>query len=104
MCPVVTFFSTYIFCWQAFDSPHHPLGLLLADLTAAYTATYGGVRVHPLLLSHAVAELHSLVARIYEVVRLLFPALPQYGQEFLLSSSPIKTSLASDEEVDQEEG
>lgn len=62
--------------------------MLLAELTAAYTATYGGVRVHPLLLSHAVAELHSLVARIYEVVRLLFPALPMCGQELLLNTSP----------------
>ncbi|XP_067007576.2 alsin [Anabrus simplex] len=69
---------------KAFESPHHPLGLLLCDVTGAYTATYGGVRVHPLLLSHAVEELHSITARVYEVVRLLFPALPLLGQELLL--------------------
>nr|CAD7444435.1 unnamed protein product [Timema bartmani] len=69
---------------KAFESPHHPLGLLLSDLTTAYTATYGGVRVHPLLLSHAVAELHSITTRVYEVVRLMFPALPPTGQELLL--------------------
>ncbi|KAK3916569.1 Alsin [Frankliniella fusca] len=82
---------------KAFESSHHPLGILLTELTTAYTATYGGVRVHPLLLSHAVAELHSVVARVYEVVRLLFPALPQYGQEFLLSSSPAKYDNESDD-------
>lgn len=89
---------------KAFESPHHPLGMLLAELTAAYTATYGGVRVHPLLLSHAVAELHSLVARIYEVVRLLFPALPQYGQEFLLSTSPSSSKNDNDEERSPDDG
>lgn len=89
---------------KAFESSHHPLGMLLAELTTAYTATYGGVRVHPLLLSHAVAELHSIVARVYEVVRLLFPALPQYGQEFLLSSSPEKNDTESDVDRQPEEG
>lgn len=69
---------------QAFESQHHPLGRLLAEVTAAYTATYGGVRVHPLLLDHAVAELHSVTARLYEVVRILFPALPSLGQELQL--------------------
>ncbi|XP_063216090.1 alsin isoform X2 [Bacillus rossius redtenbacheri] len=66
---------------KAFESAHHPLGQLLTELTAAYTATYGGVRVHPLLLSHAVAELRSITVRVYEVVRLLFPALPLPGHE-----------------------
>lgn len=80
------------------------MGTLLAELTAAYTATYGGVRVHPLLLSHAVAELHSLVARIYEVVRLLFPALPQYGDELLLCSSPVNSELGDDEENGSDDG
>lgn len=59
----------------------------MAEVTAAYTATYGGVRVHPLLLSHAVAELHSITARMYEVVRALFPALPMLGQELRLVES-----------------
>ncbi|XP_046991299.1 alsin [Schistocerca americana] len=69
---------------KAFESTHHPLGALLTDITTAYTATYGGVRVHPLLLNHAVDELHSITARVYEIVRLLFPALPSYGKELLL--------------------
>lgn len=53
------------------------------ELSTAYTATYGGVRVHPLLLNHAVEELHSITNRIYEIVRLLFPALPSLGNEII---------------------
>ncbi|XP_014478813.1 PREDICTED: alsin [Dinoponera quadriceps] len=68
---------------KAFESPHHPLGALLTEVAAVYTATYGGVRVHPLLLSHAVSELHSITTRIYEIVLLLFPDLPSCGTEFI---------------------
>lgn len=71
--------------FQAFEVDHHPLGLLLTDLTEAYTATYGGLIVHPLLLTHAVNELHSIIMRVYEIVRILFPALPEYGKEISLS-------------------
>ena len=67
----------------AFESAHHPLGKLLIELTTVYTATYGGVRVHPLLKSHAVSELRSLTTRIYQVVTLFFPALPASGEECL---------------------
>ncbi|XP_017893211.1 alsin isoform X2 [Ceratina calcarata] len=71
---------------NAFDSPHHPLGSLLTEVAAVYTATYGGVRVHPLLLSHAVSELHSITSRIYEIVILLFPILPRGGKEYVLEA------------------
>lgn len=53
------------------------------DLTAAYTAAYGS-RAHALLLPHAVRELHFVTQRLYDIVRLLFPALPQYGKEIIL--------------------
>ncbi|XP_014610965.1 PREDICTED: alsin [Polistes canadensis] len=69
---------------QAFESPHHPLGALLTEIATVYTATYGGVRVHPLLLSHAVTELHSVTLRIYDIVTLLFPALLRGGKEYVL--------------------
>ncbi|KAI4494098.1 hypothetical protein M0802_009252 [Mischocyttarus mexicanus] len=71
---------------QAFESPHHPLGILLTEIATVYTATYGGVRVHPLLLSHAVTELHSITLRIYDIVTLLFPALLRGGKEYVLES------------------
>ncbi|KAK0086427.1 hypothetical protein PV325_003204 [Microctonus aethiopoides] len=70
----------------AFDSRHHPLGGLLNELATVYTASYGGVRVHPLLLSHAVAELHSITSRIYDIVVLFFPALPPGEGECVLES------------------
>ncbi|KAF2882405.1 hypothetical protein ILUMI_23775 [Ignelater luminosus] len=69
---------------KAFDSSHHPLGSLLADLNVAYTTTYGGLRAHPLLLTHAVAELHSITRRLYDIIKLLFPALPSYEKEIPL--------------------
>lgn len=75
-----------IVTFQAFDTTCHPLGSLLNDLCEAYTTTYGGMVAHPLLLTHAVSELHSITRRLYEVVRLLFPALPPYGRESLLKN------------------
>ncbi|KAB0798647.1 hypothetical protein PPYR_09640 [Photinus pyralis] len=66
---------------KAFESPHHPLGSLLLDVTVAYTTTYGGLHAHPLLLTHAVEELHSITKRIYDIVKLLFPALPSHERD-----------------------
>lgn len=68
----------------ACESTHHPLGQLVLGLTNAFNTTYGGVRVHPLLLSHAVKELKSITTRLYQVVRLLFPALPSEGTDVVL--------------------
>ncbi|XP_011499590.1 PREDICTED: alsin [Ceratosolen solmsi marchali] len=72
---------------RAFDSPHHPLGTLLNELATVYTATYGGVRVHPLLLKHAVVELRSITTRIYEAITLFFPALPKATDQCILKSN-----------------
>ena len=69
---------------RAFESPHHPLGTLLNDISAVYTATYGGVRVHPLLLEHAVSELRSITRRIYEAMTLFFPVLPTAAEQCIL--------------------
>lgn len=46
--------------------------------------------MHPLLLSHAVNELRSIITRVYEIVRLLFPALPGNGKEISLSDDDEK--------------
>lgn len=69
---------------QAFESPVHPLGQLLNELTTVYTTSYGGVRAHPLLLKHAVAELQNLTSRVYEIMTMFFPALPPQGEERIL--------------------
>lgn len=71
---------------KAFESPHHPLGSLLLDVTVAYTTTYGGLHAHPLLLTHAVVELHSIIRRLYDIVKLLFPALPSFEKEIPVES------------------
>lgn len=81
-----TYEEVHNYLIKAFESSHHPLGTLLTEVAAAYTATYGGVRVHPLLLSHAVAELHSITSRVYYVVTLLFPALPPEREELVLET------------------
>lgn len=81
-----TYNEIHKYLMKAFESPHHPLGTLLTEVATVYTATYGGVRVHPLLLSHAVSELHSITTRIYEIVLLLFPALPRCGKECVLET------------------
>lgn len=49
---------------------------MLSQLSDVYRATYVGVGAHPRLLPHAVAEVSSFVSRIYNIVRILFPALP----------------------------
>jgi amyotrophic lateral sclerosis 2 protein len=54
----------------------HPLSSLIATVADNFNASYGTVRSHPRMLSHAVAELRSLVTRLYRIVQTLFPALP----------------------------
>nr|XP_032529484.1 alsin [Danaus plexippus plexippus] len=72
------------YLYNACESNHHPLGQLVLSVTNAFNTTYGGVRVHPLLLSHAVKELKSITSRLYQVVTLLFPALPYEGTVVVL--------------------
>ena len=72
---------------KAFSSSLHPLSDLLSSLTDCYNATYGGVRVHPRLLKHAVQELESVVNRLYFIIRVMFPALPQLGLQSWISTS-----------------
>ncbi|XP_076313442.1 amyotrophic lateral sclerosis 2 [Tachypleus tridentatus] len=69
------------------DCPFHPLGHLLEGLVDVYRASYLGVGAHPRLLVHAVAEIHSFVARIYNIVRILFPDLPCEVKPLTLRSS-----------------
>jgi amyotrophic lateral sclerosis 2 protein len=82
-----TYEQIHKYLLRAFDSPHHPLGTLLNELATVYTATYGGVRVHPLLLKHAVTELRSITTRIYEAMTVFFPALPRATDQCILKSN-----------------
>ncbi|KAK2857090.1 hypothetical protein Q5P01_005825 [Channa striata] len=64
---------------KACDTPLHPLGRLLETLVAVYRMTYVGVGANRRLLHQAVSEIKSYLNRIFEIVRFLFPDLPEEG-------------------------
>jgi len=70
---------------QIFDTPGHPLNLLVEGLIEVYRATYIGVGAHRRLLQHAVAEAKSYVSRLFHILRVLFPDL--HDEEFVLLSN-----------------
>ncbi|KAM9486533.1 alsin [Clarias gariepinus] len=82
---------------KACDTPLHPLGWLLETLVTVYRMTYVGVGSYRRLLKQAVEEIQSYLTRIFQIVRFLFPGLPEEGgfipdserraSDFLSSSS-----------------
>ncbi|XP_053719286.1 alsin isoform X1 [Synchiropus splendidus] len=64
---------------QACDTPLHPLGQLLEALVAVYRMTYVGVGANRRLLPEAVKEIKSYLSRIFQIVRFLFPDMPEEG-------------------------
>uniref|UniRef100_A0A6Q2YD50 VPS9 domain-containing protein n=1 Tax=Esox lucius TaxID=8010 RepID=A0A6Q2YD50_ESOLU len=64
---------------KACDTPLHPLGRLLETLVAVYRMTYVGVGANRRLLQQAVNEIMSYLVRIFQIVRFLFPDLPEEG-------------------------
>ncbi|XP_015214850.2 alsin isoform X1 [Lepisosteus oculatus] len=64
---------------KACDTPLHPLGRLLETLVAVYRMTYVGVGANRRLLQQAVNEIKSYLKRIFQLVRFLFPDLPEEG-------------------------
>jgi hypothetical protein len=62
-------------------------------LVDVYRATYVGVGAHPRLLFHAVEECASYVERIYDIVRILFPQLPQPNSNILIVSEEMEHDL-----------
>ncbi|XP_014681140.1 PREDICTED: alsin-like isoform X2 [Priapulus caudatus] len=73
----------------AFESQAHPLGKCLESLVDVYRTAYVGVGAHSRLLYHAVKEVRSYVSRLYKIVRLLFPVLPEDGQETTVTSRSV---------------
>uniref|UniRef100_A0A8C2HPM2 Alsin Rho guanine nucleotide exchange factor ALS2 a n=1 Tax=Cyprinus carpio TaxID=7962 RepID=A0A8C2HPM2_CYPCA len=71
---------------KACDTPHHPLGWLLETLVTVYRMTYVGVGSNRRLLQQAVEEIQSYLTRIFQIVRFLFPGLPEDGG-FILDTS-----------------
>ena len=74
---------------KAFSNKLHPLANLLNIVCDCYTATYGGVRIHPRLLRHAVEELNSLVDSMYYIVCAMFPALPKPSHQLWIESEAL---------------
>ncbi|XP_072539652.1 alsin [Salminus brasiliensis] len=71
---------------KACDTPLHPLGRLVEALVAVYRMTYVGVGANRRLLQQAVNEIKSYLSRIFQIVRFLFPDLPEEGG--LLTEAP----------------
>ncbi|KAM9123499.1 alsin [Pangshura tecta] len=64
---------------KACDTPLHPLGRLVETLVAVYRMTYVGVGANRRLLQEAVREIKSYLKRIFQLIRFLFPDLPEEG-------------------------
>ncbi|XP_036899493.1 alsin isoform X3 [Sturnira hondurensis] len=71
---------------KACDTPLHPLGRLVETLVAVYRMTYVGVGANRRLLQEAVKEIKSYLKRIFQLVRFLFPELPEEGSTIPLSA------------------
>ncbi|KAI4874071.1 hypothetical protein NFI96_018475, partial [Prochilodus magdalenae] len=76
---------------KACDTPLHPLGWLLETLVTVYRMTYVGVGSNRRLLQQAVEEIQSYLKRIFQLVRFLFPGLPEEGG-FIPESSERRAS------------
>ncbi|XP_023695845.2 alsin isoform X1 [Paramormyrops kingsleyae] len=88
---------------KACDTPLHPLGRLIETLVAVYRMTYVGVGANRRLLQQAVGEIKSYLSRIFQLVRFLFPDLPEEGAVIPgpASESPEKRVLSSPNEAPQ---
>ncbi|XP_060049477.1 alsin [Erinaceus europaeus] len=79
---------------KACDTPMHPLGRLMETLVAVYRMTYVGVGANRRLLQEAVKEIKSYLKRMFQLVRFLFPELPEEGSTIPLSA-PLPTERKS---------
>ncbi|XP_072236137.1 alsin isoform X2 [Leuresthes tenuis] len=71
--------TIHLYLIKACDTPLHPLGRLVETLVAVYRMTYVGVGANRRLLPQAVKEIKSYLYRIFQIVRFLFPDLPEEG-------------------------
>ncbi|XP_066431521.1 alsin isoform X1 [Eleutherodactylus coqui] len=84
---------------NACETPMHQLGRLLETLVAVYRMTYVGVGANRRLLQEAVREIKSYLKRIFQLVRFLFPDLPEEGSTIqpstTLKESPDKPHICN---------
>lgn len=64
---------------EAFKDINHPLGVLITKISKCFYFSYGrwNNKKPAILTSHALDELESISIRIYDILRKLFPALPE---------------------------
>ncbi|XP_023817178.1 alsin isoform X3 [Oryzias latipes] len=79
-----------VYLLNACDTPLHPLGQLVETLVAVYRMTYVGVGANRRLLPLAVTEIKSYLSRIFQIVRFLFPDLPEEGVQIPEPASNIQ--------------
>ncbi|XP_043931046.1 alsin isoform X2 [Protopterus annectens] len=72
---------------KACDTSLHPLGKLVETLVAVYRMTYVGVGASRRLLPQAVKEIKSYLKHIFQIVRFLFPDLPEEGSVITCTAS-----------------
>ncbi|XP_062861557.1 alsin isoform X3 [Trichomycterus rosablanca] len=79
LCTAESYENIRRYLVKAFDTPLHPLGWLLETLVTVYRMTYVGVGSNRRLLEQAVKEIQSYLKHIFQLVRFLFPGLPEEG-------------------------
>ncbi|XP_039210413.1 alsin isoform X7 [Crotalus tigris] len=79
---------------KACDTPLHPLGKLVETLVAVYRMTYVGVGANRRLLKEAVKEIKSYLKRIFQLIRFLFPDLPEEGSVIPSLMTEMKGTLS----------
>lgn len=64
---------------KAFKNQYHPLGILSSKISYCFYTSYGCWKVKPIsiLSTLAMQEWESIVKRIYDIVRMMFPKLPE---------------------------
>ncbi|XP_060774739.1 alsin isoform X1 [Neoarius graeffei] len=85
---------------KACDTPLHPLGRLVETLVAVYRMTYVGVGANRRLLQQAVNEIKSYLSRIFQIVRFLFPDLPDEGGLLVEAPNEKKESKSTSSELE----
>ncbi|KAL5489459.1 hypothetical protein EMCRGX_G018552 [Ephydatia muelleri] len=73
---------------KAFSTPTHPLGVLMGSLEQVFKDSYAGIGANRYLLPQAIAETHSLIKRLYGIVRILFPILSRDDKNMTNSGCP----------------
>lgn len=78
------------------ENDQHPLSSLVVNIRRSFCASYGNWKCKPtsILSKIAMAEWISIIKRIYNVLRLLFPGLPAVGGD---DNNQLNGEMAKDE-------